>query len=238
MTNKYYESLDGYGKRRYDEHKAKAMAFLNQKQKTKAYHVYGYDSLSEEEIKVDYFVVLTDDEVSTLSEYLIQHYNSFELEDAVSSLEEFMQTDDSMFEEFYQKFRDEEGLWNKLVCQPLEACNMIPTKIDFLDYTYLFRFDCFLYNDEKNQMEGPYEFLVSLTDEEYVTLLTLQLDCRRNLTFNRLFSYCPELAEKISNSVESYYFDPRIPDEIQLSPFAVVLTEIIDDANIIKQEEK
>ena len=237
MQNKYYESLSDYGKERYEENEKKAKTYFDQKARTKAYHVYGYDSHSDGDIDVDCYLVLTDDEVTALEEHLIQSYNEFEPEDAASSVEEFMQVDDSMLEDFYEMLNNESELWNRLVCNRLESNDMIPTKIDFLDYEDLYHLSCYIYDKEKEQMVGPCGFLCHFTDEEYITLLTLQLDCKRGLTFNSLLVFCPELAKKISDSAEMSFFNPRLLMSLEMSPYVVVLKEIVEDANSILAED-
>ena len=72
---------------------------------------------------------------------------------------------------------------------------------------------------------------VLLTDEEYLTLLTYQLQYQDDFTFNQLQKFDSELAIKINEAVERQVSSWCYPDHI---PFVIFFNEVMEDAEKIK----
>ena len=85
-------------------------------------------------------------------------------------------------------------------------------------------------------MRGPYAFNIELTDEEYCLLLTLQLFEQRGLTFNRLFNIAPIIYKKLNAEAEANFMNQRLIEQWEYKTYAIVLSEIIHDAEKIEEE--
>lgn len=235
QIEEYYNSLSDFKKERFNECKAKAEAFFATKDRRKFYRVAGYDSYSEDnkDIEIVIWLYLSDEKVEELKTYLIEEYHKFEPDDPCHNWEDFMNTDPSLAVPFFEAMNEKAGPWDKLVASAVERSAIIPTGINFDNYLTCYHASYFEYDKEENKFKGPYQFNISLTDEQYILLLTLQLFEERGLTFNRLFDIAPDLFRHIYNIVESIFADPRIPDQWFYETYSIVLDEIVSDAKEI-----
>lgn len=98
-----------------------------------------------------------------------------------------------------------------------------------------YRFSCFIYNPKKQEMRGPRSFRFSLSDEEYVFLLALQLSEHQGFSYNRLFHINPDIATRLTHYVENTFL--KIENQGRSTqPFTIIFDELIEDANHLKEE--
>lgn len=234
LIKDYYNSLSDYEKERFKKFNAKAAEYFKKKERAKFYHIKGYDSHSEGEIPADCWLSMTDENVKQLQDYLVSEYDKYDEECTCKTWEDFLNSDPDVVSDFFDELYSKSGLWNDLVVSRVERNEMIPFDIDFNDYITCYRVKYFCYDEDDDQMKGPYAFNIELTDEEYILLLTLQLFERRGLTFNRLNAIAPDIFKKLDSEAEAAFMNQRIPDQWKYETYAVVLSEIIDDAKEIE----
>lgn len=233
LIKDYYDSLSDYQKERFDKCKAQAEVFFAQKERKKYYPVTGYDFHSERDIDAGCYLSMTDEEVNQLKSFLIEEYQKFEPDDPIHNWQEFMETDPSMAVPFFEALNEKANLWNDLVYTEVEGNYIVPTHIDFDDFRYFYRFSYYHYDTINKEMKGPASLFVSLTDEEYILLLTLQQFENRGFTFNRLISIAPEIIKKIDLQAQADFMNTRIPDQWDFETYTIVFSEIINDAKEI-----
>ena len=206
--------------------KSKAQEFLNQKARVKHYRISGV--FNEEYGDGDTWAIFeyTDEEVASLkhlfSEALVRYLN---LPNKEYSLEEI---------------KEEANLWelkgqieelDEMFFTPCEENYfMDPEDIDFEHPVYFYNMSCYVFNAEEKKVQGPASFRIQLSDEEYVYLLTQQLMCRNNFTFNCLFEMNPELAMKINRQAEDAYHGFMSFNHM---PFLVTMDEVVNDAYLL-----
>jgi len=234
LIKDYYDSLSDFQKERFNEYKAKAEAFSAKKDRVKFYHVKGYDIHSEGEIPADCWLSLTDENVKQLQDYLVNEYDKYDKEYTCNTWEDFLNSDPDVVSDFFDELNNKGGLWNDLVITRVERNEMIPLDIVFNDYLTCYRVKYFCYDEDKGQMKGPYALNIELTDEEYILLLTLQLFEQRGLTFNRLFTIAPALFKKLNSEAEANFMNQRLLKQWNYETYAIVFSEIIDDAKEIE----
>lgn len=232
-------NLSEHEMRKFEIGKKLAEEFLPTKTRGKAYKVEGYDSLFGEEsnIELTQYLVLTDDEKETLKNYILECFNKEYPEFAVDTWEAYKdQESEVVDEEFFLDLNETPGCWKDLITDVLEGAQMAPYSIDFDDFEYFYRFSCFIYGPVEKKIYGPNSFIAILSDEDYCTLLALQLSIDRGLTYNNLWLISPELATKISDKIVNLYMNTRIIGHQDNVPFTVIFDELIEDAKTLKEE--
>ena len=111
-----------------------------------------------------------------------------------------------------------------------EEANLDPDNIDFDKRYYYYKFGVVAFNHNENKVCGPIAVEVMLTDEDYLTLLALQLYDRENFCFNQLLKLNPELADRLNSRVEGEIYGWRFPVHV---PFAILFDEVRADAEAI-----
>ena len=230
----YYNSLSDYQKERFATCEAKASEYFKKKNRLKFYHVTGYDSHSEGDIPVDYWLSMTDEDVKQLQDYLVSEYDEFDKEYTCKTWEDFLNSEPDVAYDFFNDLYSKRGLWDDLVVSRVERNEMIPTNIDFNNYITCYRVKYFCYDDKEDKMKGPYALNIELTDEEYILLLTLQLFEQRGLTFNRLNTIAPDIFKKINAQAEAAFMNQRLIEQWKYETYTIVFSEIIDDAKEIE----
>ena len=238
MKNKL--NLSDYGMGRFGIAKKLAEEFLSTKTCSKAYKVEGYDSVNgpdEARIDLKQYLSLTDDEVTALKKYILECYNKLYPDEAVDSWETFNhEMLECVDEDFFVDMNETPGCWKDLITDKLARAQMTPNFIDFDDFKYFYRFSCYIYGPEKKEIYGPNSFIAILSDDDYCTLLALQLTIERGLTYNNLWEISPDLAKSISDIVANLYMDERIIEQHNNVPFLVIFDELIEDAKTLKAE--
>lgn len=95
-----------------------------------------------------------------------------------------------------------------------------------------YRFGCVSYDHNGKLRLVSVDVRALLTDEEYISLLTYQLQYQDDFTFNQLLKFDSELAIKINEAVERQVSSWCYPDHI---PFIIFFDEVEEDAEMIKE---
>ena len=106
----------------------------------------------------------------------------------------------------------------------------LSAQYDFDKRYYFYKFSVLAFNYDENKVCGPVAVDVMLSDEDYLTLLSLQLYERDNFCFNQLLTTNPELAARLNSRVEGEIYGWRFPVHV---PFAILFDELRADAEII-----
>lgn len=215
MEKSFYEEM-------IEQRKAKADAqakeyFYNKKQRKAYYWAEGstyYDSDNHNEV----FLPFTDEEIARIKQLIIDTVNDDQPDATpVSNVEEALECFS-----YSELFEMSEELRN-LLFDRCEQANLDPSNIDFDTRYYFYRFGCIAYDYEKNKVCEPITVEILLSDEDYLTLLSLQLQDREYFTFNKLLKTNHELAIKLNNAVEGRHG----------APFTILFEEIREDAEAI-----
>ena len=236
MTDK--RNLSDYQKEEFTICKGKAEVFFDSKKKTKAYWVKGYntlgDSAEDEREYWEYYLILTDEQVEKLKDFIVTTYNKAYPGQIVESWTKYnYEVLETIGEDFYDMMNEMEGPWKEWVANPLERASIRPILIDFDRWQYCYSASLFVYDDEKVKMEGPFSFPLFLTNDESVFLLALQLHVREGFTYNGLWEICPELAYKIHRMIIWDVMDQRVTKRLVRPPYVLILNEVVEDSKSI-----
>ena len=212
----FHEMLAKYKAREY---------FYNKKQRQAYYWGSGsmsgdFDSYNEA------FMPFTDDEVSRIKSLIIDEVNSCEITpEPVSTVQEALDVLN------YGDLFDHNEELRKLLLDRCEQSDLYPDEIDFDTKHYYYRFSCFAYDYAGNRVTDVIPVRLLLSDEDYLTLLSLQLRFRNEFTFNQLLKKNPELALKLNDAVEGCIYGWVFPEHVS---FGILFDEVREDAAAIK----
>jgi hypothetical protein len=116
----------------------------------------------------------------------------------------------------------------------LDFFNDIGMVLYEIDPTKHYHYDMsFYYWDSiKQRMSKRESFSTELSDEEYIYLLTEQLLCQSNDSFNRLVFDRPDIARKVSDAAHVEYYNHI---HIGNNPFLIIFDEVLEDAKAIDE---
>lgn len=198
--------------------------FYNKKERKPYYWAEG-NTLDDVDNLNEAFFHFTDDEVSRIKQLIIDTVNSDQPEaERVITVKEAIEC-----LTYNEIFEQNEELRN-LIGKRFDDANLDPDNIDFDTRYYFYKFGVVAYNYDENQVCGPITVEVMLSDEDYLTLLTLQLLERDNFCFNQLLNTNPELAIRLNSRVEGTIYGWRFPVHV---PFAILFDELRADAEVI-----
>lgn len=198
--------------------------FYNKKERKPYYWAEG-NTLDDVDNHNEVFFPLTDDEVTRIKQLIIDTVNAGQPEaEHVSTVKEAI---DCLT--YYEIFEQCEEL-RTLLGSRCEEANLDPSNIDFDKRYYFYKFSALAFNHNENKVCGPIAVEVMLSDEDYLTLLSLQLYDRENFCFNQLLKTNPELADRLNSRVEGEIYGWRFPVHV---PFAILFDEVRADAEAI-----
>ena len=204
---------------------SKAREYFYNKKERKPYYWGEGETLSDDDNHNEVFMHFTDEEVDRIKQLIIDTVNADQPDaDPVSTVQEALEC-----QTYFELFEQNEEL-RHLLQERCEEADLDPSFIDFDTPYYYYKFGCLAYDYQKNEVLGPFPVEVRLSDDDYLTLLTLQLLNRTGFTFNQLLRSNPELATKLSNGVEGEIYGWRYPEHV---PFTVLFDEIRADAEAI-----
>ena len=175
------------------ERKAKAESqareyFYNQKERKPYYWAEG-NTLDDADNHNEAFFHFTDEEVSRTKQLIIDTVNADDPDERpVSTVKDAIEC--LTYSEIFEKNEE----LRHLLQERCEEANLDPDNIDFDTRYYFYKFGVVAYNYDENKVCGPIIVEVMLSDEDYLTLLTLQILERENFCFNQLLNTNPELA--------------------------------------------
>lgn len=198
--------------------------FYNKKQRN-AYYWAGGSNFNDLECDNEAFLHFTDEEVSRIKVLIIEDVNNSHITPhPVKTVKEALEV-----LTFSDLFDQNEELRN-LLLDRCEHANIFPSEIDFDTKHYFYKFGCLAYDYKGNHVLNSVSADVPLSDEDYLTLLSLQIQDRENFNFNQLLKSNPELAIKLNNAVEGRVYGWCFPLHL---PFTILFDEVRADAEII-----
>ena len=210
---------------RKSEAESKAHEYFYNKKQRQAYY-WGSGSMSGDfDSYNEAFMPFTDDEVARIKSLIIDDVNSCEITpEPVSTVKEALDVLN------YGDLFDHNDELRKLLLDRCEQSDLYPDEIDFDTKHYFYRFSCLCYDYNGNHATDVIPVNVRLSDENYLTLLSLQLQYCNEFTFNQLLKMRPQLAHKLNNSVEGCIYGWRFPEHV---PFTILFDEVREDAAAI-----
>ena len=198
--------------------------FYNKKQRQANYWASG-TMLGYDESYNEVFLPFSDEEVSRIKTLIIDDVNSSQITpQPVSTVKEALEALN------YGDFFDQNEELRKLLLDRCEQSNLYPEEIDFDTKHYFYRFGCIAYDYSGNRVTDVIPVRIRLSDEDYLTLLSLQLQFRNDFTFNQLLKMNPKLALKLNDAVEGCIYGWRFPEHV---PFTILFDEVRADAEFI-----
>ena len=198
--------------------------FYNQKERKPYYWAEG-NTLDDVDNHNEAFFYFSDEEVSRIKQLIIDTVNADQPEaEHVNTVKEAI--DCLTYNEIFQQ---NEELYT-LLGKRCEEANLDPDNIDFDTRHYFYKFTVVAYDYDENKVCAPIAVDVMLSDEDYLTLLTLQILERENFCFNQLLHTNPELAAKLNSRAEGDIYGWRFPIHV---PFAILFDELRADAEIV-----
>ena len=198
--------------------------FYNQKQRKAYYWAEGdmYDGVDSHN---EAFIHFTDEEVLRIKSLIVDEANRcLDDSDRVTTMEEALEVLN------YGELLEQNEELRDLILERCIKADLYPTGIDFDTKYYYYTFGCVAYDYSKNEVSGPHPVSICLSDEDYLTLLSLQLQNRKGFTFNNLLNTNPELANTLNNGVEGRIYGWCYPEQV---PFAILFDEVRADAEAI-----
>ena len=217
--------------KRKQEAAKKAQKYLSENPKEFCYIATGYltDIPWDEEPDIDYYYLMryTDQEVAQIKQLIVEMWNKYSgPEEQIQSYEDLCPTTD------LRELQDVNAELDQLLWGKAEENNFALRCIDFNQPVHAYLFSTYEYDTRKQEMR-PYKHYhrVILTDEEYLFLLTEQLN-DRHFTFNHLLLCRPELAQKICAATAD-----KDPISISVSPYIIIMDELQSDMEKILGHE-
>lgn len=216
-------------KESFEQRKAKAECkardfFYNQKERKSYYWAEG-STLDDVDNHNEAFFYLTDEEVSRIKQLII---DTVKVDNPsakhVSTVQEAI--DFLTYSDIFEKSEE----LRHLLKERCEEMNLVPDNIDLDTRYYFYKFGVVPYSYDDNKTCAPISVDVMLSDEEYLTLLSLQLLERDNFCFNQLLMMNPELAVKLNSRVEGEIYGRRFPVHV---PFVILFDELRADTEVI-----
>ena len=211
------------------ERKAKAESqardyFYNKKERKPYYWAEG-NTLDDVCNHNEAFFHFTDEEVTRIKQLIIDTVNADDPEATpVSTVKEAIKC--LNYSEIFEKSEE----LRHLLQERCDEANLDPDNIDFETRHYFYKFTVVAYDYDENKVCDPISVDVMLSDEDYLTLLTLQILERENFCFNQLLHTNPELAAKLNSRAEGDIYGWRFPIHV---PFVILFDELRADAEII-----
>ena len=198
--------------------------FYNKKQRQANYWASG-TMLGDDESYNEVFLPFSDEEVSRIKTLIIDDVNSSQITpQPVSTVKEALEALN------YGDLFDQNEELRKLLLDRCEQSNLYPEEIDFDTKHYFYRFGCIAYDYSGNCITDVIPVRILLSDEDYLTLLSLQLQLRNEFTFNQLLKINPELALKLNDAVEGCIYGWCFPEHV---PFTILFDEVRADTELI-----
>ena len=198
--------------------------FYNQKERKPYYWAEG-STLDDVFNHNEVFFHFTDDEVTRIEQLIIDTVNADQPEaEHVSTVKEAI--DCLTYAEIFEQNEELRTLLGKRC----EEANLDPDNIEFDKCYYYYKFSVVAFDYDENKVCGPFTVDVMLSDEDYLTLLSLQLLERENFCFNQLLKTNPKLAARLNSRVEGEIYGWGFPVHV---PFTILFDELRADAEII-----
>lgn len=222
---------DKYGtakwiRERKKECEEQARQYLAEHPKTTYYIASGYPTMMamEDETPESMYsslIAYSEDEIKRIKELIVEVWNADDPDSQIQSVDDIDKGQDlSVFEGLNDEL-------DELLFGRAEENDFALTDLDFDHPVHAYLFHTWKYEKRTDEMASYKSgHLVTLTDEEYLYLLTEQL-FNRYFSFNRLLLYNAPLAQKICNATDGDYMVESF------SPYLIIMTEVVKDMEAI-----
>lgn len=205
-----------------------ARDYILNKKDRKTYYIHQC-STDYDDSEPAYYFPYTDEEVARIKQIFIDLYNAGDPDaEPVDNIKTVFDDLDA------SEFVGESEELTHLVFDQTDKFGVILDNIDFDDPCHLYKFSCYGYDERENTLCNKCTRLIRLTDEEYATILSYQLQDRSAFNFNRLLMIDAALAQKINAEFETIYYDSFSYNRM---PIVITLDEAIDDALAVLGQE-
>jgi len=206
----------------------KAKNYLAKKVRYEKFVFSGYGINERADLEIGYYADYLQEDIDHLTQSFIDIYNTeFKKDKEAKSLNDI---DIELY-----KFKG----YNSEIDELLDECSEHNIMLEEIDPTprYLYGMTCYFWNPmDQKVLSHPFE--VELSDEDYLYLLTKQLESNNggpSFSYNTLLEEQSHIAHSIKFSAEhSLFEDFYFPN----MPYFIVFDEIIDDAKAIMKSEK
>ena len=204
---------------RKEKAEAQAKKYFYDVKQRKAYYWAEGSTCDDLDNHNEVFLHFTDEEIARIKELIITDVNdSHIVPQPVSTVKEALEV------LTYGDLFDQNEELRKLLLDRCEKANLYPYNIDFDARHYFYKFGCIAYDYEKNKICDPITVEIILSDEEYLSLLSLQLMEREDFNFNQLLKKNQEFAIKLNKAVEGCIYGWRFPVHV---PFVILFDELV-----------
>ena len=188
--------------------------FYKKKERQAYYHAVG-ESWDEEQGHMEVFIHFSDEDVERIKELMVEAANLDEGCEPVSLWQEAEK------ELSYSELCERNEELQRLLGDRLEGTNICADSINFDERIYFYTFSIVGYDYKEKKVTGPVEREIMLSDEQYLTLLKMQVNDRKGFTFNTLMKRNPELAAELNRQITCY------------EPYTILFDEVRRDAEIV-----
>ena len=222
---------DKYGMAKYireskKECEEKARQYLAEHPKTTYYIASGYPTMMAHEDFTpdpDYSALIpyAEEEIERIKQLIVQVWNEADSDSPIQSIDDIDDFCLSVWEGANEEL-------DHLIWERAEFYDFVLTDLDLNHPVHAYEFHTWEYSKRIDEM-AKYKsgHLVTLTDEEYIYLLTEQL-FDRCFSFNRLLLYNAPLAQKICDATDGNVLMESI------SPYVIIMTEVVKDMEAIE----
>lgn len=202
--------------------------FYHKKQRKPYYYVEGWMTEDPDSFKTT-FIHLTPKDVSRAQSLIIDEVNKWQGEGDITDFSPATTVVEALECIGYEEIFERNTELNRLLGEPCELDGVIPETIHFEGPCYYFyRFSCLYYDNDSKVLPECTPLEIMLTDDQYITLLTMQLQDREFFNFNKLLEEDPELGRELNSIVRNIHYIYR--------PFLLLFDEVRDDADAIAPE--
>ena len=200
---------------------SKAREYFYNKKEHKPYYWAEGITLDEYDNPQEAYFHFTDEEVSRIKQLIIDTVNADDPDaNPVSTVKEAI--DQLTYSEIFELSEE----LRHLLQERCDEANLDPENIDFDTRHYFYRFCVVAYDYGKDKGCDPFPVEILLSDEDYISLLTLQLLERKDFCFNDLLNKNPELATKLNKRVGGEFY-------CWGHPYTILFDEVRADAEAI-----
>ena len=213
-------------RKKKEEYAQQARTYLTNHPKSNYYTMYGYSAIVETDDDVfTRLVPYTDAEVQRIKELFVELWNQGPTDPDIYA---HTYEDIPQCELTYSEYGEMNAELDALVWARGVGMDFNPNRLDLQSSVHAYQFSTWEYVPEKKAMGLWSRYLVILTDEEYLYLLTEQL-FDDDFSFNRLVLTNPSLAQRICAATDG---DGTIMRD---KPYLILLDEVQADAAQIRK---
>jgi hypothetical protein len=189
--------------------------FYNQKVRKAYYYADGYD-MDDSEMPHSAFLNFSDEEVERIKTLIVEAANEDRDCEPVTTWQEAEKRLS------YQELCGRTNALGRLLGDRLEEVSLDARTIGWDERMYFYRFSVIEYDSATGRVKKPKPKDMLLTDEQYLTLLKMQVRDPKNFNFNKLVKEDVELAKVLL-------------EQVPLAPCLILFDEVREDAELVQK---